>query len=345
MKKALIVSPYLDHLGGGERYMLTCGQALESMGYEVFIGWDNLESINNITKLLAIDLKRPVLDQKIKSLYHNASPLAMFLATRPYDVVVYLSDGSIPLLGGKINLLHMQVPFHNVGGSSLKNKLKLKTIKRVIVNSNFTKSIVDQEYGFDSYVLYPPVPQNKNMQKKDKIILSVGRFEPYLNVKKQDVLINTFKKISHDLPDWKLVLVGGSVEDGWIEKLRSMADGYNIELLPNAKYETLIELYGRAKIYWHAAGYGVDQTKSPELVEHFGISTVEAIAAGALPLVYKAGGQTEIIKTDKLLWQTEDELIAKTKILVEANFSDYASVLDVSEYTISAFKTSLSKLL
>lgn len=345
MKKALIVSPYLDHLGGGERYMLTCGCALESLGYEVSIGWDNLESVSNITKFLSIDLKNPVRDTKIKSLYHSASPLSMFLATRPYDVVVYLSDGSIPLLGGKTNLLHMQVPFHNVGGKNLKNKLKLKTIKHVIVNSNFTKSIVDREYGFDSYVLYPPVPQNAKIQDKEKIILSVGRFEPSLNVKKQDFLIEAFKKLSGDLPEWKLVLVGGSVEDTWIEKLRNMASGYNIEILPNAKYEELMDLYGRASIYWHAAGYGIDQTKSPELVEHFGISTVEAISSHAIPLVYKAGGQTEIVKNQELLWESEDELITKTKNLTTKQFTDYERFLDIREFTESAFISSLSRLL
>lgn len=343
--KALIVSPYLDHLGGGERYMLTCAQALETLGYEIFIGWDNLESIKGISKFLAIDLKNPVLDPKIKSLYHSAGPLEMFMATRSYDVVVYLSDGSIPMLGGRTNLLHMQVPFHNVDGRSWKNKLKLKTIKHIIVNSNFTKSIVDQEYGINSSVLYPPVPQNAKIQDKEKIILSVGRFEPSLNVKKQDILIEAFKKLSQDLPDWKLILVGGSVEASWIEKLRSMASGYNIELLPNTEYEKLIDLYGRASIYWHAAGYAVDQAKSPELVEHFGISTVEAISSHLIPLVYKAGGQIEIVKNPDLLWESEDELIIKTKNLTTKNFKDYEGFLDINGFTETAFTSSLSQLL
>jgi glycosyltransferase involved in cell wall biosynthesis len=200
MKKALIVSPYLDHLGGGERYMLTCASSLESLGYEVSIGWDNLESINNICRMLSIELKAPVLAPHLSGLYHSRNPLSMYMATRPYDVVVYLSDGSIPLLGGRVNLLHMQVPFHNVNGSSWKNTLKLKSIKSIIVNSSFTKKIVDKEYGIDSFVLYPPVSSNKIVGTKEKIILSVGRFEPSLNVKKQDVLINAFKKISSCIP-------------------------------------------------------------------------------------------------------------------------------------------------
>jgi len=66
----------------------------------------------------------------------------MYNATRPYDTVVYLSDGSIPVLGGKCNIVHMQVPFHGVGGRSWKNVLKKRFINHVIVNSHFTKKIV-----------------------------------------------------------------------------------------------------------------------------------------------------------------------------------------------------------
>lgn len=345
MKKALIVSPYLDHLGGGERYMLTCASSLESLGYQVSIGWDNLESINNICRMLSIELKNPVLVPKIRELYHSHNPLAMFMATRGYDVVVYLSDGSIPTLGGKVNLLHMQVPFHNVNGSSYKNKLKLKTINRVIVNSDFTKKIVDQEYDINSFVLYPPVSSHAKILTKEKMILSVGRFEPSLNVKKQDVLIKAFKKLSSTLTDWKLVLVGGSVEDNWIKELKSLATGFNIEILPNTPSDTLLDLYSRASIYWHAAGYGVDEAKSPELVEHFGISTVEAIASRILPLVYNAGGQVEIVKHDDLLWTTEDELITKTIKLATRNFGDYDSSLDITSFSESAFTTTLKTLL
>ena len=345
MKKALIVSPYLDHLGGGERYMLTCASSLESLGYEVSIGWDNLESINRICHMLAIELKSPVLVPHIRELYHSHNPISMFMATRPYDVVVYLSDGSIPLLGGRNNLLHMQVPFHNVNGSNWKNKLKLKTIHSVIVNSNFTKKIVDSEYGIDSFVLYPPVSSNNKVGAKEKIILSVGRFEPSLNVKKQDVLINAFKKISSTLSDWKLVLVGGSTEDSWIKELNNQAAGYNIDILPNVDSTTLVDLYGKASIYWHAAGYGVDEARSPELVEHFGISTVEAIAARAIPLVYRAGGQTEIVKHDDLLWETIDELVNKTINLTNQSFNDYESVLKIDSFSEEVFKNTLKTLL
>jgi glycosyltransferase involved in cell wall biosynthesis len=66
----------------------------------------------------------------------------------------------------------------------------------------------------------------------------------------------------------------------------------------------MIEWYKKSKIYWHAAGYGIDQWQQPEKVEHFGITTVEAMAAGCVPIVINKGGQKEILGTQlaTLLW-------------------------------------------
>ncbi len=341
MKKALIVSPYLDHLGGGERYMLAGGSALENLGYELYFGWDNLDELNKLASMLGITLKNPRLDPEIKKLYIGHRPLAMFLATRPYDVVFYLSDGSLPLLGGKKNLVHMQVPFHGVGGSSLKNKLKKTLINHVVVNSNFTKQVIDAEYNLNSLVLYPPVtPLSPGI--KENIILSVGRFEPSLNTKHQDILIEVFKQLSPQLPGWKLVLAGGSNSEEWVAKLKSLAAGFPIELLTNVSHSDLCKLYSTSRVYWHAAGYQVDELKNPELTEHFGISTVEAISAGCIPLVVPYGGQREIVTDDRFHWTTISELVNKTLILAK---TDESYTIDLANYSVDTFNHELKKLL
>lgn len=340
--KALIVSPYLDHLGGGERYMLTLASVLESLGYTLHFGWDNPESITKIAELLAIPLKTPLCLPAFKDLYHGHNPLKTYFATKNYDLVVYLSDGSLPLLGGKKNLVHMQVPFHNVGGKSWKNALKKRTIDHVIVNSEFTKRIVDAEYDINSVVIYPPVPTLKPSAQKENLILSVGRFEPSLNAKKQDILIEAFAELSPKLPGWKLILAGGSTNEAWIQSLTEKIGTIPIELKLNCSNAELIDLYSRAKIYWHAAGYGVDEAKNPELTEHFGISTVEAISAGAIPLVVGRGGQVEIVRDTSLLWDTISELVSKTLAVIN-NPSPFNA--DISKYNLDSFQANLQKLL
>lgn len=343
-KKALIVSPYLDHLGGGERYMLSFASVLEGLGYSLYFGWDDLSSVQKILNLLNLNIASPNIAVEIKHLYHHRNPLRMWQATRSYDLVVYLSDGSIPLLGGKRNILHMQVPFHNVGGKNWKNMLKKSTIDYVVVNSLFTKQIVDKEYDIKSKVLYPPVESITCPPQKENIILSVGRFESSLNIKKQDVLIEAFKKLSIDLSDWKLVLVGGTTEESYPAKLKDLAKDYNVEIITNATHQELCDLYSRAKIYWHAAGYLVDELKNPELVEHFGISTVEAISASAIPIVVGKGGQKEIVQDPQFLWETTDELVEKTKKLANLDFKEVSHYFDISLYSSSQFAKNVSKL-
>lgn len=346
MKKILIVSPYLDHLGGGERYMLSVASVLESMGHQIYFGWDNLSEITTLADMFGLTLKSPKLDPSIKQLYFAGNQLSMYLATRPYDLVIYLSDGSIPLLGGRKNIIHMQVPFHDVGGRSWKNKIKNQLISKFIVNSNFTKQIVDQEFGIQSVVLYPPVKKILEKAPKDNIILSVGRFEPSLNAKKQDVLIDVWKSLYTQLPGWKLVLAGASSSDDWLGSLKTRAAGLPLEFAVNISYDQLCKLYAKSQIYWHAAGYGIDEHKNPELTEHFGITTVEAITAGCIPLVVPRGGQSEIVKNPNLHWNTKDELLVKTlDLIANPDKSKYLSEIQIDTYTDIAFADNLAKII
>jgi glycosyltransferase involved in cell wall biosynthesis len=345
VKKSLIVSPYLDHLGGGERYMLSVASVLESLGHQVYFAWDNAQEVIDLATMLGIKLSTPLLDPGVKQLYFGSNPLRMYQATSGYDIIVYLSDGSLPMLGGKCNIVHMQVPFHGVGGKSWKNQLKKRFINHIIVNSKFTKDIVDKEYGIKSKIIYPPVARVSCVAPKENIILSVGRFEPSLNAKKQDVLINAWRALSPRLPGWKLVLAGGSTSEAWVKELKTLGLGTSIEFAVNATHEYLCELYAKATIYWHAAGYKIDEHKNPELTEHFGISTVEAVSAGCIPIVVPSGGQVEIVRSSLLHWTTKEELIDKTLAVIgNPNKDDYLKDIKIEEYTDTAFANNLGKL-
>jgi glycosyltransferase involved in cell wall biosynthesis len=69
-----------------------------------------------------------------------------------------------------------------------------------------------------------------------------------------------------------------------------------------------------SKIFWHAKGYSHDENTEPAELEHFGITTVEAMSAGCVPVVINKGGQREIVNdgTNGFLWDTPEELIEKT---------------------------------
>lgn len=339
MKKAVIVSPYLAHLGGGERYMLEAARVIESCGYELYFAWDNLAQINSLCQQLGISLTSPQIDKNILP-YYFGNTFKMYQATRNYDLVFYMSDGSIPLLGGVNNILHMQIPYHDVGGRGLWTQLKLKRISKVVVNSSFTKKFVDHEYKLNSALVYPPYTPIKP-GKKQKIILSVGRFDKSKNIKKQDLLIEAFRLLSSQIPGWKLVLAGGSSDPEWEQELIKQAQGLPIEFYFNITYDKLCQLYAKSFIYWHAAGYGVDEKKHPELVEHFGISTVEAISAGCIPLVVGKGGQIEIVKDSHYHWEVVQELIDKTLHFIK---DKPVPRIDLSRFDISRFENSIKDL-
>ena len=74
-------------------------------------------------------------------------------------------------------------------------------------------------------------------------------------------------------------------------------------------------LFAESSIYWHASGFGEDEQRTPERFEHFGITVVEALAAGAVPIVYGAGGPAEIVQdgVHGYHWHDLDELMALTR--------------------------------
>lgn len=308
--KAAIVDQYLDTLGGGERYSLGIAQAFLSQGYRVDIEWKDKKIKKKLEDRFGIDLS----EVNIKKDVGRGDG---------YDACFWISDGSIPTLRARKNFLHFQVPFQGVNGKSLLNKMKLFRIEKVIVNSYFTKEFIDKEYGVDGVVIYPPVSVDKiKPKRKENLILFVGRFSSLAQAKRQDILIKAFKKF-HDsgYSDWKLVMAGG-VEVGVrdeIEKFKKLAKGYPIDILQSPDFKKIKELYGKAKFFWSASGYGVKENKNPDKVEHFGITVVEAMAAGAIPIVYSAGGHKEIVADGEngFLWEKQSELVKTTKKLVE----------------------------
>lgn len=359
IKRAAIYDPYLDTLGGGERYCLTVAEILLKKGFSVDIFWSgdpdlvqkaeqrfslDLKGINLVpdifqiapTKIDLVEDKQCLIRMSSKThqeynfLDKANSILAKLKTTKQYDLLFYLSDGSIPYLFGKKNILHIQVPFvrQNNFASRIKNISKFTFISSIICNSKFTASFFDPIFKSKIKVLYPPVDINKFSisENKENIILSVGRFDNVLNAKKQDILITAFKELHKNdtSKNWKLVLAGGSLknpdENSYLKHLKSQSQNFPIEFVINPNFETLKNLYAQSKIYWHAAGYNVDQSKHPEETEHFGMTIVEAMASGLIPVVVNKGGIPEIIENgiNGYLWDEIDELVNKTQILISS---------------------------
>jgi glycosyltransferase involved in cell wall biosynthesis len=325
--RAAIYNPYLDTLGGGEKYTVTFAMVLAENGYKVDIQWKNEAIKNKLEKRFGLTFKNIEFVRDIKR-------------GDGYDVCFWVSDGSIPLLRARKNILHFQVPFKDVNGRSLLNKMKMFRIKKVICNSNFTKRFIDEEFGVNSVVIYPPVTTDKiKPKRKENIILYIGRFSQLEQAKNQHILVDVFKKFfNKGYKDWKLILAGG-VEVGvgdYLTKIKRKSKGYPIEIIESPKYLRLVDLYGRAKLFWSAVGFDINESKEPKKVEHFGITVVEAMSGGCVPVIFNAGGHKEIVSDGKngFLWEKTSELVRITKRLV----SDNKYLRDISKEAVQRSK-------
>lgn len=237
------------------------------------------------------------------------------------DLMFYVTDGSLFFSRAKKNILIIQSPAH-IPGNSLTNQLKFLSWQKVVCYSEFVADIIKKKLGRRVEVLFVPISSVASLPtRKKNFILSVGRFFPHLHNKKQKEMVELFgKMVKRGLKNMELCLVG-SVDPGgedYLAEVKRTAAGLPVRILTDITHTELQRLYTDAKVYWHAAGFGEDLEKHPEKAEHFGVSTVEAQAYGAVPVVFAGGGQTEIVNNghNGFVWRNSEELLKYTKELL-----------------------------
>ncbi len=197
----------------------------------------------------------------------------------------------------------------------------------ILANSQFTQEWISRLWSRDSAILYPPVDvtSSTHEHQKEKIILSVGRFmAPGTgHCKHQLEMVKTFAQMHQRglVQGWKLVIIGGlepSHQD-YFDDVLSASYRYPIEVIPNAPRSVVDDHLSKASIFWSATGFGDSEHTEPWNQEHFGITTVEAMATGCVPVVIDKAGQKEIINpgVDGALWEQRSDWIAKTVSLIQ----------------------------
>lgn len=176
----------------------------------------------------------------------------------------------------------------------------LRSYDRIVSISEYSKKWVQKLWGIESEILYPPVsPQPSG--DKEPVILSVGRFFDRSggHSKKQLEMVKTFRSlVRRGLRGWTYHIVGGyhPSDVAYLDKVKAEAQGLPIEIHVEATGADLKNLYSRASIFWHATGLGEDESRFPDRFEHFGITTVEAMSAGVVPIVIGKAGQLEVLE-------------------------------------------------
>jgi glycosyltransferase involved in cell wall biosynthesis len=207
------------------------------------------------------------------------------------------------------------------GGPGVTRLSDLTSYQRIVTISEFSKLWIKKYWGLGSDVLYPPVSVEKFSPAKVKKnwIVHVGRFFVTGHSKKQLDLVKVFRRLVDEkgLRDWELHFVGsvheGQKHEQYFEQVKYYAQGYPVYFHLDVPFAELKQILAESKIYWHATGLDENESTNPILFEHFGITTVEAMASGCVPIVIHAGGQKEIVTAESgFTWKNRDQLLEKT---------------------------------
>ena len=151
----------------------------------------------------------------------------------------------------------------------------------LLTNSKFTQQVVRKYLKRDAIILHPPVDVHKYTSKRVKrenYVITISKFTPKRHLYKIPLLAKRTR-------DAEFVIIGEADEysSGTIENLRTLISKCGVEdrvtLKTNVPRLELIELLGKAKAYLHVMPF-----------DHFGISIVEAMSAGCIPILHRSGG-------------------------------------------------------
>ena len=339
MATFLVVHPYLDIYGGGERVchnviktLLANGQTVELLTfdfdadkYKDIVGeaFPKEVAIHSLGKRIEVEppftiYKRHRNFVKLLKKYKDKLEYDYLFSTQsssPFEPVF--------LNKAKKNIAYVHFPeiHYDYARGKLKRKLYLWLFKRwveqgigkldlVFCNSNYTKEAIMRYWkshgAKEPIVVYPPVNLekfwcNKPLSERKQMVIYVARF---IAAKRHEIM----KRLASDLPNYVFLSVGGLVdpEKAWFDRLKeNMPPNYSVKA--NLPGPELREILHNSRIYVHLMEG-----------EHFGIAPVEGITSGCITIVHDSGGMREFISED-YRWETYADL--KSKIV---NFMEFA---------------------
>jgi glycosyltransferase involved in cell wall biosynthesis len=188
--------------------------------------------------------------------------------------------------------------FKLISNHTRKRFIESDKIKFLVV-SNYIKNTFEEFTKKSCEVLYPPVDLNefKNNNFDKKGIITICRYSPEKNI---EFIIRVLEKINVEPK-----IIFGSLDPtkiNYFNKLKDLAKNQNIDLVVNKPRSELKKYLENSKIYFHAGN------------ETFGISVVEAISAGCIPIVPDSTSNKETVSFPELRYDYLDEIQARQKV-------------------------------
>ena len=316
---ANIVHVSLNARGGAERLAVATIKAISSMGIDVELSTLEKPDMQLIHDAYGTSIEADL--KKIRTLnifrkyrppncnvtvnthgdmlpfYHNDFNKKNSITYCHYPIASHLIDCGDPdysaalqnmcLLG---TIPSLQNRYYNAARTAY---IKMMVNSTVLTNSNFSRKAILKSFGVDSAVLPPPVDVDifrnacLTSNSRDDSILVISRFHPS---KKIENAIHLAKLLHQNELGTEMSIVGNMLPDGvgYFNYLNNLVKHYELEDFVrfeiNLRFDRLLDLMRRSKVYVH-----------PLPGEPFGISTVEAMSAGIIPVVPDIGGHTEFV--------------------------------------------------
>ncbi len=291
---------YLQTIGGGERVALTLAKELDAdlittqfdPGLPARAGVPDIRVLSLGDLMLQPPLKQ--IDASMKfararfadyDFYILVGNWAHYAAKRHRPNLYYCLTPTRAFFDQRSTML-ARLPFLNRNvarmWTTLHGRMEHRSARhwdRVVAISETVRNRVRRYYGRDAEVIYPPVStRRQRFAELGDFWLSVSRMYPEKRIELQ---LEVFRR----LPEEKLILVGGysagDLAERYVARLKPPP---NVTLLGEVPDERLLDLYARCRGFVTTA---VD--------EDFGITPVEAMAAGKCVLATDEGGYRETV--------------------------------------------------
>lgn len=368
---ANVVHTSLNPRGGSERLAITAMQALSKMGFEIDLSTFEKPNISKLesaygdaatsvvkkiktTNILGSLRTRKSQSNKLYDLTINThgDMLPYFLPTFSksnaitychFPLAKYLIDSKDPEYARFLSRTILSTMYSRRKNSTQKyfdlaHSAYIHMLKKstVLSNSEFSRGVISKAFGIDSIVLSPPVDvdffrkmlSSSSNNRKDTVLV-IARFHPTKKIENAIRLAKLLKE--HEIGSG-MKIVGNLPpgRPGYYFYLKQMVDDYDltdyVKFEINVSFIKLLNFMRESKVYLH-----------PLVGEPFGISTVEAMSSGLIPVVPDIGGHTEFVPS-KYQFHTFGQGVEAISDALKVPNSERILISDsVKKYSIQQF--------
>jgi glycosyltransferase involved in cell wall biosynthesis len=193
----------------------------------------------------------------------------------------------------------------------------------VLTNSEYSRKTILNAFNVDAKILYPPVDVSSfreaalDSNQREDIIIVISRIAPDKQIENAIEVARMMRSRGIG----KGMIIAGNLhryDHQYYQQLKNMIADYDlpdyISLQTNISFNKLLQLMQWAKVYFH-----------PRIDEHFGISIVEAMASGLVPVVSNIGGHIEFVPS-KYHFQTLGHAADLIALAFEATNSERRAI-------------------